>query len=404
MARKRGANEGTIFKRKDGRWCSAVDVGWENGKRKRKSFYGETRKEVADALNKALSEQAQSLPVTYDRQTVAQFFLRWLDESVRASVRPLTYEQYEQHFKLYIDPVIGQFQLVKLSPQHVQAFINAKLKDGLSPRTVQITLFVLRRAMTQAVKWDLVARNVAKLVDTPHAERPEIKPIVADQVQRFLNVMVGERIEAVFTIGLALGMRRGEVLGFRWDDIDFDRRTVSVKQAIQRSGGRFVDGERSTEQASFCDAEELSRYQDARYARLCRISFASTSSTSSRRASLGGIGWQDFGLVFTTRKGTPIEPRRLDTEFKRILRNAELPETIRLHDSRHFAASLLLAQGVHPRTVMEILGHSDISQTMNTYSHVVPLLMREAADKIDVAFGGQIVSGPSVVAVKLAVK
>ncbi len=205
MARKRGANEGTIFKRKDGRWCSVVDVGWENGKRKRKSFYGETRKEVADALNKALSEQAQSLPVAYDRQTVAQFFLRWLDESVRASVRPLTYEQYEQNFKLYIEPVIGKIQLVKLSPQQVQGLINAKLKDGLSPRTVQITLFVLRRAMTQAVKWGLAARNVAELVETPRAERKEIKSLSPEQVQKFLKVMVGERLEAVFHDWSGLG-------------------------------------------------------------------------------------------------------------------------------------------------------------------------------------------------------
>jgi integrase len=387
MSKKRGNSEGSIFQRTDGRWCAVLDLGWVNGVRQRKTFYGMTRREAAEKLNQAIRTKAQGLPVAVERQTLSQFLNRWLTDSVKSSVRPLTYEQYAQHLRLYINPAIGQLQLSKLTPQHVQAFINTKLKEGLSPRTVQITLFVLRRALEQAVKWDLVARNVAKLVDTPHAERPEIKPIVADQVQRFLQAVKGERLEAVFTVGLALGMRRGEVLGLRWEDIDFVGRTVSVKQAVQRSGGRFAEGDGQRSKLHFVTPKSF------RGIRTLAMPDCVASALQSHRARQAeerlsvGSGWQDFGLVFTTRKGTPIEPRRVDTEFKRILKKAQLPETIRLHDSRHFAASLLLAQGVHPRTVMEILGHSDISVTMNTYSHVVPELMRDAADKIDAAFG-----------------
>jgi integrase len=388
MSRKRGNSEGSIFQRADGRWCSVIDLGWGNGERKRKNFYGATRREVAEKLNQAIRSKAQGLTIAVERQTVIQFLNRWLTDSVKSSVRPLTYEQYSQHVRLYIDPAIGQLQLSKLMPQHVQAFINAKLKEGLSPRTVQITLFVLRRALDQAVKWDLVARNVAKLVDAPHAERPEIKPIVSDQVQRFLQALKGERLEAVFTVGLALGMRRGEVLGLRWEDIDFVGRTVSVKQAVQRSGGRFAEGDGQRSKLHFVTPKSFRGIRTLAMPDCVASALQSHRARQAEERLLAGSGWQDFGLVFATRKGTPIEPRRVDTEFKRILKKAQLPETIRLHDSRHFAASLLLAQGVHPRTVMEILGHSDISVTMNTYSHVVPELMRDAADKIDAAFGG----------------
>jgi len=263
-------------------------------------------------------------------------------------------------------------------------------KSGpLSPRTVQITLFVLRKALGQAVKWDLAVRNVAQLVEAPRAERKEITPPSIEQVQQFLKKINGDPFEAVFTVGLALGLRRGEMLGLRWDDIDFENRTIRIAQALQRSGGKLADGEGHRSKLNFVPPKSF------RGIRTIAMPDCVVSVLRGHRARQAedrlhaGAGWQDIGLVFTTQKGTPIEPRRLDSEFKRLLEEAELPQSIRLHDSRHFAASLLLAQGVHPRTVMEILGRSEIGLTMNTYSHVVPNLVREAADKIDVAFGGR---------------
>ena len=243
MAKKRGRNEGTIFQRKDGRWCGVVDLGWEGGKRKRKWLYGATRKAVADALNKALRDNSQGLRIAVERQTLGQFLSRWLAESVKPSVRPLTYEQYAQHVRLYIEPRIGKVQLSKLGSQQVQSLVHAKLKEGLSPRTVQITLFVLRRALAQAAKWDLIVRNVAELVDSPRVERKEVKPPTGEQVQAFLRALKGERLEALFTVGFALGLRRGEVLGLRWEDVDFENRTISIKQAVQRSGGKHATGD-----------------------------------------------------------------------------------------------------------------------------------------------------------------
>ena len=421
MAKKRGNNEGSIFLRKDGRWSAQVDLGWENGKRKRPTFYGRTRKEVADELNRALRDKAQGMPIAVERQTLEQFLVRWLADSVRPSVRPLTHEQYEQHVRLYINPELGKVQLSKLSVQQVQMFVNRLLKKEkkisgrkvstvgagkgaidkdltneeapratlLSPRTVRITLFVLRRALAQAVKWGLAARNVADLVDRPKVERREIRPPTQDQVKRLLDALKGHRFEALFTVCLTLGLRRGEVLALRWDDIDLEKRTLSVTQALQRSGGKYCEPGNQGSKLRFVPPKSNRGFRTLAMPDCVVSLLRAHRAKQAQERLLIGSDWQDYGLAFSSIKGTPIEPRRADTEFKHILTTAELPDTIRLHDSRHFAATTLLAQGVHPRTVMEILGHSEIGLTMNTYSHVVPDLMRQAADKIDAAIGGR---------------
>jgi integrase len=173
MARKRNAGEGSIFQRKDGRWCSVLHLGWENGRRIRKNLYGSTAAEVQEKLLKARIDHSSGLPVAPERQTVREFLDRWLAESVKPSVRPATHQQYAQHLRLYLCPILGPHILVKLSPQHVQAFVNEKLKNGLSPRTVQLSLVILRHALDTAVKWNLTGRNVAKLVDSPKVKRHE---------------------------------------------------------------------------------------------------------------------------------------------------------------------------------------------------------------------------------------
>jgi len=230
---------------------------------------------------------------------------------------------------------------------------------------------------------------VAGLVDAPRVERKEVKPPTSEQVRRLLDTVKGDSFEAALMAGLALGMRRGELLGLRWEDIDFEGRTISVKQALQRSGGKHADGEGRRSKLRFVAPKSFRGVRTIAMPDCVAAALRSHRASQSEQRLAAGKEWQDRGLVFATRKGTPIEPRRLDKEFKRLLMKAGLPSSIRLHDSRHFAASLLLAQGTHPRTVMEILGHSDISLTMNTYSHVVPDVMREAAEKIDALLGGK---------------
>jgi integrase len=373
---KRLKGEGSVWLRADGRWCGAINLGWEHGKRRRKYFYGQTAEQVQAAILRARADLAQGLPVVAERQTVEEFLGRWLEDSVKPSVRPLTYEQYRQHVKLYLAPLLGRHQLAKLAPQHVRAFIKQKLADGLSPRTVQLSLVILRRALGQAVKDGLVGRNVAKLADPPRWKRPEIKPWEPAEAARFLDAIRTERLEAAYLLALSLGLRRGEVLGLRWPDVDLEGKAVTISQALARVGGKLEFIEPKSRQS-----RRTVPIHDGLVAALRnhrRRQFEERLAAGSR--------WHDGGLVFTTRIGTPLEPRALNEDFERVVMAAGL-RRIRLHDLRHSCATFLLAQGVHPRVVMELLGHSQISLTMETYSHVLPDAMREAIGRMEALLG-----------------
>src|SRR6185295_10333282 len=227
---KRGQNEGSIYLRKDGRWTAVINLGYQGGKLKRKSFYGKTREDVQKSLTKALHDHQQGLPVAMPRQTVKQFLERWLEDCVKPTVRPATYVSYEQQVRVHIAPALGHHQLTKLGPQHIQAYMNEKAKPvpqpgkdkpkpGLSTKTIGYHRSLLVMAIGQALKWGLVVRNVATLVDKPRALKYEIQPITSEQARQFLEVIKGNRLEALFTVALSLGLRRGEALGLRWQDI-----------------------------------------------------------------------------------------------------------------------------------------------------------------------------------------
>jgi integrase len=382
MGKKRNAGEGSIFQRLDGRWCAQLDLGWQNDRRVRKYLYGEKAEAVRDALLKARADYAAGLPVAVERQTAAQFLQRWLEDSVKPSCRPLTYEQYRQHVKLYLAPLLGSHQLAKLAPQHVRAFIRQKLEDGLSPRTVQLSLVILRRALGQAVTDGLAARNVAKLVDAPRWKRPEVKPWEPGEAARFVDAIKGEPLEAAYLVALSLGLRRGEVLGLRWCDVNLDAKTITIAQALARVGGKL-------------QLIEPKSRQSRRTLPLHDVLVAALRNHRRRQLEerlAAGSRWQDSGLVFTFGIGTPFEPRALNEDFDRIIAKGRL-RRIRFHDLRHSCATFLLAQGVHSRVVMELLGHSQISLTMETYSHVLPDTMRDAVARVGVLLGRPAVAG-----------
>ena len=379
--RSRGQNEGSVFQRSDGRWCAVLNLGREGGRRRRKYIYGATAGEVQEQLLKARSDHAAGLPVIVERQTVAQFLQDWLENSVRPSVRPLTHEQYRQHVKLYLGPLLGQHQLAKLAPQHVRGFLKQKLEDGLSPRTVQLSLVILRKALGQAVKDGLIARNVAKLVDGPRVERFEGKTLIPEQARQFLDTAKGERLEALYTVALSLGLRMGEALGLRWQDVDLDRRTLTVNRILERIGRG---------QGSKLLLVEPKTSRSRRTVNLPDAAIRALRGHKVRQLEerlMAGSRWQDNGLVFPNTLGTPLEPHSLHDDFKRILVKAGLPD-IRFHDLRHSAASLMLALGIPLRSIQDILGHSSIALTANLYAHVGEQLRREAADAMDGLLNG----------------
>ncbi|MCL4310712.1 MAG: site-specific integrase [Actinomycetota bacterium] len=375
---KRGQNEGSIYKAKDGRWVGCLNLGYQGGTRKRKYLYGKTRAEVSAKLTEALRNRQLGLPVSNDKITFGQFLDKWLEDSVKPSVRPRTFKSYSQLVERHIAPDLGNIKLAKLCPRDIQSLINRKLDSGLSPRSVQYIHAVIRRALVQARKWELVPRNVAKLVDPPRTQHFEVKPLSPDQARTFLEAAKGDRLEALYTVAVSLGLRRGECLALRWEDVDLEARTLRVCHTLQR-----VDG----------GGWELAEPKSKNSRRTLGLPVFATLALREHRKHqleekmLAGPHWQDHDFVFTSKLGTPLDGQHLYfRHFKMLLRKAGLPD-IRFHDLRHSCASLLLVQGVSPRVVMETLGHSQISLTMNTYSHVMPVLMKEAAEKMDEVLG-----------------
>ncbi len=372
MSRRRGHNEGSIYRREDGRWVASISLGYENGKRKRKHVLGKTRQEVSGKLHKLLRAVAQGLPAPSERLRLGQFLQRWLVDSVRPTVRPRTFDSYEMVVRRHLAPVMGHLRMGLLRPSQVQGYLNRKLESGLSPRTVQYHHAILRCALGRAQKWGLVTQNVAKLVDPPKVKRTAIVSFTPEQCRSFLDALAGDRLKPMYVAALALGLRKGGLLGLRWDDVEFESKTVRVRAALQYVNGSLTLVEPKT---------ELRRRAIVMPATLV-AALRAHRSVQARERLLAGPRWKDWGLVFATPLGTPLDQSRVSKHFKRMLKAAGLPN-MRFHDLRHSCASLLLAQHVPARVVMEILGHSTINLTMNTYSHVIPALHQEAADRMD---------------------
>jgi integrase len=369
VGRKRGNREGSIYPFR-GRWAAAVSL--PGGRRK--VMYGHSRDEVRRLLAEALSARENGMLTDARGLSVGAYLDVWLLEVVKPSVRPWTFKGYEVHVRLHLKPVLGRIRLDKLQPAHVQALMNAKLKSGLSPKSVRYMLGTLRTALNQATAWGYIPRNPAALIAGPRVERYEIQPFSLEEARRFIAAVKGDRLQALYTVALTIGLRQGEALGLRWQDVDLKAGTLSVSKQLQRIDGEFRLVEPKTSRSRRTLAMpttavlELSDH-------LVRQRHERPATDESRR---------EFDLVFTRSDGGPLDGTVVTHQFQRLLDRAALPRR-RFHDLRHSCATLLLAQGVSPRVVMEILGHSQIALTMNTYTHVLPELKRDAANRMEAA-------------------
>jgi integrase len=368
--RKRG--EGSVFQRHDGLWVGVLHVGYRDGRRQRKTVYGKTAEEAAAKLRKEQANRDNGLPIITGRQTVKQFLLDWLENSAKPSLRHKSFVSYKQLLTKHVIPVLGHRDLTKLTPQEVQAMLNAIHAGELSPRTVQYVRAVLRRALNYALKWGLVVRNVAALTDAPRVVRKEVKPFTIAEIPTLLRAFENERLGPLYLLALSHGLRQGEALGLQWSELDLNGKFLRVKQALQwvQKEARFV--EPKTKQ---------SNRQIALSERVIKALKKHRKQQLEDRLRAGG-DWVENGLVFTTRSGRPLDGVNVTRDFKRMLKNWGLPVR-RFHDLRHTTASLLLHQNVHMRVVMDLLGHSEIRVTMDLYSHVGSELQREAARQMD---------------------
>ena len=341
-------------------------------------MYGKSRKEVREKLTRALRDRDMGLPVPTDgRTSVDRFMTEWLKDGASASVRPRTLAGYALITRKHIVPRIGRIRLTELTARDVQTMLNGFTADGASPQTVRNIHAVLRRALNHALRWGLVQRNVATPVDLPRLNRTEVRALSPSDARLILDAVEGDRIGPLVSVGLATGLRLGELLGLRWRDVDVDGGSLRVRHTLQRLRGR---------------GPQLAEPKTARSRRTIVLGPTVIAALKARRTQQlqerlwAGSRWREGDFVFSTTVGTPMIAGDVTARFQRLLRAADLPR-MRIHDLRHGAASLLLSQGVHPRVVMQILGHSTIALTMNTYSHVIPALERDAADLMEIALG-----------------
>lgn len=370
---RRGNNEGTIAKRADGRWVAAVSL--SDGRRK--WLYGKTRAEVGVKLTTTLKVSQDNLPLPPERETVEAFLKRWLVDVAKPAVRPSTYASYEALVRLHLVPGLGKIPLARLSPQHVQTLLNQKRDKGLSPRRVQYLRAVLRNALNQALRWGLVGRNAAALANPPKMERYQIQPWTPEQARQFLDFTTDDRLHALYVLALATGARQGELLALHWPDVDLENGQVHIRGTLQRIDGQLQVCEPKTERARRTIALPPSILTVLRAHRLRQL----------EEQLAVGPAWRNTGFVFTTALGAPLDGGSVTHRFQKLAGCAGLPRQ-RFHDLRHCTATFLLAQGVAARVVMEILGHSQISLTLNTYSHVIPSLQRDAAERLGALLAG----------------
>ncbi|MDI9836067.1 site-specific integrase [Streptomyces sp. KAU_LT] len=369
--RKRNPNgAGSIWQRKDGRFEARVYVPQPDGTRKRKTVYGSTWEECDTKRQELVRRDRQGIPTPTRSAKLSEWLPYWLAHYVQPRRKLSTYDKYETHVRLYLVPLLGTKRLESLSVADVRRFIT-RVQTAHTAATAKEAHRVLRTALTAAVREELITRNAASLVEPPRVRQREIRPWSLEETLDFLEAARSDPLYAAFVLAIAMGLRRGELGGLRWADVDLDSRVVHIRQQTQRRRGTLYDDDPKSRRTRVVPMPTLC-VAPLRWHRLRqRETFART-----------GVAWCETGYVFATRNGRPVEPRNVYRSFTRVAATAGL-RVVRLHDARHGCATLLTAAGVAPRVIMEILGHSQISITMDVYTHVVHDTQREAISHMD---------------------
>ncbi|GHG38916.1 site-specific integrase [Deinococcus indicus] len=400
---KRANGEGTISaRRKDGKvvgWKGSVVVGYEGDKMERRWVSGKTKADVQQKMAELRTALHTGMLADSEGLTVTQYMARWLDAKERDGVKPNTLRSYRDTDRLHISPHLGRVKLDKLRPLDVERMMNALRKEGKSAQVLAYALRVLKMALRQAVRWQMVPRNVADAVTAPKVPRSEMQVWDAGQVAAFLDASQGNRLHAAFYLALMTGMRRGELLGLQWADIDWERSRLTVrhnlveirlesagrvmKERVDRKTGKVIPAHVTLSQIK----TELQTPKTAGSRRTIVLSPGTMSKLKehqqqqAQERQAAKEAWQgpaEGGFVFASEIGTAIDPRNMNRWHAEIMKAAGVPQ-IRFHDMRHTAASLMIRQGIPPKTVSERLGHADVGFTLRTYTHLYDDQRQEAA-------------------------
>jgi integrase len=375
--------QGHIRKRGKGSWAVVVDLGRDPSTGRRRQLWRSvqgTRRAAEALLVQLLHQRETGIDQSPGKLSVADYLECWLRDYAKENTAPKTYRSYADIVRRHLRLALGSLPLTRLRPQHIQAYYSHALRagrldgrGGLSAMSVLHHHQVLHRALEHAVRWQLIARNPADAVESPRPARYEIRALGLAEIRLLLSVAEETAYGELVHVAVMTGLRRGEILALRWQDVDIDGGVLHVQQTVQRlPGGGFLFRQPKTARSR--RAVALSPGTVRRLRQLCHQQL-------EHRLALGA-DYQDHGLVFATPVGTPIDPSNLRRAWLAILQKAGL-EHLRFHDLRHAHASLMLQQNVHPKVVSERLGHSSVGITLDTYSHVLPSLQAQAAASLE---------------------
>ena len=374
---------GHIRERYRGTWCIVIDVGRDpkTGKRRQQWYTVKGgKKDAQRELREKLRLWEKGAYVKPQKTSLGEYLKHWVASYVVMHTSPRTAEGYQAIVNRYLIPALGGIPLCELQPQHLEKYYGDALshgrldgKGGLSTRTVLHQHRVLSQALSHAVKQGILVRNVAEAVVAPRPGRSQMATLCSSDVPKFLDAAQKTPYYVLFYTALYTGMRRGELLGLRWCDIDLGKASISVVQSLYRlSGGEFVIKEPKSPH---------SRRLVALSPSVAELLHRHHTEHEAQKILLGKmLGGDD--LVFAHPDGSPLDPSTVTHAFGKLIKKAGLPH-IRFHDLRHTHATLMLKGGVHPKIVSERLGHANIGITLDTYSHVVPGLQEAAALRFD---------------------
>jgi integrase len=378
LARKTGQ----IVGRGRSRWLVRVYLGRDRETRKRRYHNRMVHGPVRHAqiyLNKVLREHDLGRQLQDAEITLNEYLDRWLETAAKPRLREKSYRSYESLLRRYVRPTLGARNLAAIFPLDIQAVYQRLVERDLSARTVRYTHSVLRSAMRQAIRWQLLAEDPTNGAQLPRQRRRELRVLTAEQSRNFLEAALETPYGPVFAVAITTAARPSEYLALKWQDINWERGTVSVARTLEkvRGGWRFAETKRAHSRRAI-------KLQDWVLELLQRL-----STKTNPKSACGG--WHEAAdLIFTTSSGRPVYADKLAKMFKSVLRKTGLPAT-RLYDLRHTGATLALAAGVPPKVVSEQLGHASAAFTLDVYSHVLPHMQEEAAAKVEA-----LLTGPSL--------
>lgn len=388
MSKRRGNGEGSIFKDKSGNWRGVITIGVNaDGSQKRKTFYGKTRNEVADKVNKALSDLRNHICIESVKMPLSEWLSHWLSTYAVHDLRRSTYVSYETYIRGHIIPLLGNVPLCKLTPQRLQEFYNYKLekgrldgKGGLDPKTIRNLHNMLHKALEQAVKLELIPKNPCNATNLPKKTKKEVRYLSVNEQSQLLQAIKGERLGIGILLDIFTGLRLGELLGLTWENINLKRGSIRVCKTINRLKSFEQGADTSTKIYVGEPKTQKSKRTIPIFQEMIDALKEYKKEQDLEKENCYGI-YQDKGYLLCNEIGEPLDPKTYQDFFKRMLKKAGLRD-INFHALRHTFATRALEKGIPAKTVSELLGHSSITITLDLYSHVTEELKTEAVEKL----------------------